>query len=159
MTGVPARALAMAEFPPVEDVILPVLREAFPDIPVHSLIPQETDAFPFILVRSEPSPGFWGGNADFVERTMVAIHVFTEDPNGDEEGALLSDAVRVAMRDSVRKPRPPGAESLRRVVLTQRPRRVTDWATASGPVQYADMPTGTWRYESIYRITYRRPGT
>ncbi len=53
----------------------------------------------------------------------------------------------------------PGRGHLTRVQMTSAPRRVTDWATATGPVQYADLPTGVWRYETQYRIGIRKPHT
>ena len=40
--------------------------------------------------------------------------------------------------------------------MTSAPRRVTDWTTATGSVQYADPPTGVWRYETQYRVGIRQ---
>jgi hypothetical protein len=71
---------------------------------------------------------------------------------------MLAEAVRVALRDAwLDHHSVPGRGHIVRVDMTSAPRRVTDWATATGPVQYADLPTGVWRYETAYRIAIRRP--
>jgi hypothetical protein len=37
------------------------------------------------------------------------------------------------------------------------PTRQSDWATSSGPVQYADLPSGFYRYQTNYTVKMRRP--
>ncbi len=155
----------LVEYAPLEDVVLPILRDGFPEIPVYSLIPEEglrafteADALPFILVRRHAVQGVWGGDPRFMDAGAFTIHTFTKDPDGDEDGALLSEAVRVVMREAwLGKKTVPGVGSVASVRLYEAPRRVSDWATASGPVQFADLPTGVWRYESIYSISIRPP--
>lgn len=157
MGVIPERVRAMAEMPPIEDVILYLLREAFPDVPVHSLVPLRSDLFPFILARGSTAATLWDGDERFIDSAIVAIHTFTEDPDGDDQGAVLSEAIRIALRDAARRQvRLPGGARLHKVTVHQRPRRVTDWATSTGPVQYADLPAGTYRYETTYRVWIRR---
>ena len=157
MGAIPERVRALAEMPPIEDAILAVMREAFPDVPVYSLVPPKGDLFPFILARAATNANLWGGDERFIDSAIIAIHTFTEDPDGDEQGAILSEAVRVALRDAARRQvRLPGGARLHKVKLTAHPRRVSDWATSTGPVQYADLPSGTYRYETLFRIWIRR---
>lgn len=159
MTGLPPEIKAMAELSPVEDLMLAVLREGLPGINVGSLI-AKAQTFPFVLVRRDPSFGNWGGDTRFLDAARVAIHAFCEDPDGDEDAAILSEAVRIAMRDAWLTQRVyPGRGHITRVDLAAAPRRVTDWATSAGPVQYADLPTGVWRYEATYDIEIRKPRT
>ncbi|MGW3323883.1 hypothetical protein [Streptomyces virginiae] len=157
MAGLPAHIKQMAELSPVEDLLLPILREGLPGIQVSSLI-AASQTFPLVLVRRGASFGEHPGDTRFTDSAQVSIQTFCADPNGDEDAAILAEAARVALRDAWLSQKViPGRGHLIRVDLTSAPRRVTDWATAAGPVQYADLPTGVWRYESIYQIDIRKP--
>ena len=157
MSGIPPAIAALAELSPVEDLILAILRDGLPDINVQSLI-EKNQAFPLVLVRREAGFGQYDGDPRFIDSATVSIHAFAEDPDGDEDAAILSDAVRVVMRNAwFNKQVVPGRGSVSFIEMTSPPRRVTDWATAAGPVQYADLPTGIWRYETRYQIEIRKP--
>lgn len=157
MAGLPPEIKALAELSPVEDLLLAVLRAGLPGISVQSLI-SKSQTFPFVLVRRDPSWGTPGGDTRFTDSARVAVNCLCQDPNGDEDAAILSEAVRIVLRESWLKPKVyPGLGHITRVDLASTPRRATDWATATGPVQYADLPTGVWRYESAYDIQIRKP--
>ncbi|MFB8350994.1 hypothetical protein [Streptomyces niveus] len=157
MAGLPPEIRALAELSPVEDLLLAVLREGLPGISVKSLI-SKSQTFPFVLVRRDPSFGGWPGDTRFTDSARVAVQCFCADPNGDEDAAILSEAVRVVLRDAwLNQKVYPGRGHIARVDLSSPPRRATDWATATGPVQYADLPTGVWRYEAAYDIQIRKP--
>jgi hypothetical protein len=157
VSGLPAHIRAMVELSPVEDLLLALLREAVAPLSVQSLIWID-QTFPLILVRRQPSFGEWLGDTRFLDSADIVIHTFAPDPDGDEDAALLAEAVRVTLRDAWMQHRSvPQRGHLTRVTMTSAPRRVTDWATATGPVQYADLPTGVWRYETLYRIAIRKP--
>ncbi|MEU6959593.1 hypothetical protein [Streptomyces chrestomyceticus] len=157
MAGIPDHIKALAELSPVEDLLLAVLREGLPGIRVKSLIDQH-ETFPLVLVRRDPSFGEWAGDTRFTDAARVAVHTFAPDPNGDEDAAVLGEAVRVVLRDAWLKNRGvPGRGHITRVDLNSPPRRASDWATATGPVQYADLPTGVWRYEAVYDVYIRKP--
>lgn len=168
MAKIPDYIYEMAEYSPSIDVGLAILREAFPDLAaaghIVSLIPNKADNLPLILVRDY----FDGAQASNFGRDAAPIEVmvFTEDPpldevlegapSGETQGAVLSEAIRVAMRDAwLRKAHYPGVAKIAHIRPLSRARRVTDWETPSGPVQYADLPTGYWRHESAYLITYK----
>lgn len=166
MTSLPQYVYDRAELAPIEDVLLALLRPAFPGVHVTTRIPDTPDGsmFPMILARAHFAGLGTPGDPRFINRQMASVHTFTVDPDdplqpdGDEQGALLSEAVRVTLRDAGRaKPVLPDLGTILAITMTSPPRRVTDWATATGPVQYADLPSGTWRYETHYRVTYRRP--
>ena len=157
MAGIPAAVRALAELSPVEDLLLAILREGLPGVTVQSLI-SIGQQFPMVLVRRAPHMGEWTGDPRFVDSADVVVHTFAEDPDGDEDAAILAEAARVVLRDAwLANKAVPGRGHITRVEMTSAPRRVADWATATGPVQYADLPTGVWRYESGYRIQIRRP--
>ncbi|MEU5433822.1 hypothetical protein AB0G73_10635 [Streptomyces sp. NPDC020719] len=159
MAGLPDHIKALAELSPVEDLLLTVLREGLPGIRVKSLIDQH-EQFPLVLIRRDPSFGEWGGDTRFTDAAHVVINTFAPDPNGDEDAAILGEAVRVVLRDAWLKNKVvPGRGHITRVDMNSSPRRASDWATATGPVQYADLPTGVWRYEAIYDVQIRKPRT
>lgn len=145
------------EFSPIEDVVIPLLRQAIPEVPVGSLVAPD-QAFPFILARRADSYGEWTGDHRFLDSASVLIHTFATDPNGDEDAALLAEAVRVALRDAwLKQTVVPGRGHITAYDLRSSPHRAPDWASATGPVQYADLPTGVHRYEARYHLTIRKP--
>lgn len=166
--GLPNDIVQLGEFVPIEDVMLGLLVPKLSGVRVASRLPaQTTEAmFPMIMARSHYSDvGLMGGDSVFLNRHIVAVHTFTSDSlvdggmDGDEQGARLSEAVRVVLREAHReKPFLPGLGTVTGAVMWRPPRRVADWATATGPVQYADLPAGTWRYETVYRLSVRPIG-
>lgn len=158
-TSLPQSVLDLVELSPVEDILLHILRADLPDIPVVSLIAEDPPPT-FILVRRLHGFGNWQGDPRFTDAARFTIHTYTADPNGDEKGALLSEAVRVVLRNAWLDHRQvPGRGSIIKIRMTNEPTRVADWATASGPVQYADLPSGFFRYETMYEIKIRKPLT
>lgn len=159
MAGLPDAVKALVELSPIEDILLAVLRDGLPDVHVNSLIAAD-QKFPLVLPRRMPHFGDWGGDTRFTDVADVVVHTFAEDPDGDEDAALLAEAVRVVLRDAWLSNRIiPGRGHITRVEMTSAPRRATDWATATGPVQYADLPAGAHRYETLFRIAIRKSPT
>lgn len=159
---------------PVEEVALAILREKHPELAIYTLLPwsQESNANwaaelnstltvrggILVLVRHIAQAGIWGGRPGLLDKGLVAVHVYTKDPNGEDKGAMVSKAlrdtlVRAACDDWYR----PDIGALKGVRVDETPNRKTDWATASGPVQFADLPTGYWRTEGRYTLTVRPP--
>lgn len=159
--GLPANVLAKRQFSPIEDIVLGILRDptiGIPEIPCHANLEVLSD-MPLILVRGMSDMGDWGGDPrGFYDTGRVAIHVYAKDPDGDMAASVISEAVRRVMFDAWRTHwRHPDLGVVTRLKMTGKPTRLPDWATATGPVQFADLPTGTWRYESRYSIVVGRP--
>lgn len=153
----PQSVLDLVEFSPVEDIALAILRDGLPDVPVYSLIPEDPDPF-FIIVRRRPALGNWDGDPRFTDEARINVHTFAQDPDGDEKAAIIAEAVRVVLRNAwLNHSVYPGLGSIIRIQQITDPARKTDWATSVGPVQYADLPTGYWRYESEYELWIRKP--
>jgi hypothetical protein len=153
----PQSVLDLVELSPVEEILLVILRDGLPDVPVYSQIPKNAPPT-FITARRMPGLGTWEGDPRFIDAGRFYVHTFTSDPDGDAKGALLSEAVRVVLRNAWLEHRNlPGLGSIVSIKMNSEPSRKTDWATATGPVQYADLPTGYWRYESQYEIRVRKP--
>lgn len=155
--ALPASVLNLIENRPIEDMLLAILRKGLPDVPINSLIAEHPPPF-FVIARKMPGMGGWSADARFTDKGRFYIHTFTQDPDGDWKGAVLSEAVRVVLRTAwLEHWSFPGLGSITEIQLEAEPGRVTDWATSAGPVQYADLPTGFWRYQSIYSIEIRKP--
>lgn len=154
----PQSVLDLVEFHPSEDILLAILREGLPDVPSLSLIADDPK-LPFILARRQPGSFLEGeGDPRFVDVSRFVIETFTEDPDGDEKGALLAEACRVVLRNAwLQSKNYPGLGSIVKIECLVKPARQSDWATSSGPVQYADLPTGYWRYEAQYSLVVRKP--
>jgi hypothetical protein len=101
-----------------------------------------------------------GGDPRFTDTGRFAIHTFTADPDGDYKGAVLSEAVRVVLRNAyLEQVVGPDLGSVIEIEMTSEPTRSSDWSTSSGPVQYADLPTGYWRYQTTYHLTCAGPAS
>lgn len=157
MAGLPDVVRRVAEMSPVEDLLVAILRERLSGVNVQTLI-SNRQSWPLVLVRRMPQIGIWEGDARFVDQADVVIHCFAVDPDGDQDAAILAEAVRVSLRDAAAaKAGAPGIGYLVGFAMTSAPRRAPDFASAQGPVQYASLPDGVWRYETVYRIEIRRP--
>ena len=153
----PASVLALVELSPIEDIALAILREGLPEIPVYSLIP-ENQPDVFILVRRAYGLGNWSADSRFTDEARIHVQCYAVDPNGDQDAALLSEAVRVVLRNAwLNHVVVPGRGSIIEIKMTSEPARRSDYVTATGPVQYADLPTGKHRYETTYSVSIRKP--
>lgn len=148
------------ELAPIEALTLAALRKHLPGVQVNSLIEFDQtglDDF-FILVRRVSGMGLWDGDERFIDYAGLAVHVFAKDPDADTKGALVSEAVRVVLRDSARaREFYPGLGGFTSVRMDEEPTRKTDWAASSGPVQFADLPAGYQRYQTNYSLWVRKP--
>lgn len=153
----PAEVLALVEMSPVEDLLLALLPTKLPGINVQSLI-EDDQRFPLALVRAAGEWGEWSGDPRFLDAAQVVIHTFCEGIDADSDAALLGEAIRVVLRDSVNVVIP-GCGHITKVDMVRRPRRLADWATATGPVQYADLPTGVMRYETVFNVEIKKSPT
>lgn len=143
----------------MEDVLLAILKPALEPngIKVHAIVP-DAPALPFVVVRRLSSMGNWRGDPrGLYDCARVAVHIFAEDPNGEMKCTALGEIISVILRDAVADHW--SSEELgvyvNKIEMTSEPIRMADWATSSGPVQYADLPTGTWRYEAHYSVWTR----
>lgn len=149
----------MVEFSPYEDLLLAIFERGLPQLQVRTLIPpSEYIEYPLVLVRRKDPVGLWRGDPRFVDKGQVLVSVFTEDPDGEHKGIIISEAIRVMLRKAwLEHWHFPGLGSIVEINMMKEPIRVVDWATASGPVQYAELPGNVWRTESEYSLTVKRP--
>ena len=155
----PKGVLDRVEMYPYEDIMLSIFERGMPDLAVHSLVPpSEYLEYPFVLVRRQAPVGHWSGDPRFVDVGRINLSVFAEDPDGENKAILISEAIRVMFREAWREHwNFPGLGSIVSIRMIQEPNRVPDWATATGAVQFADLPGNVWRAESSYTVAVRRP--
>lgn len=150
-------------YTPLEDIALAVLRLRLPDMTIYGEIPfaQSPAEIPhgtFAVVRRTQGMGLWRGRESLLDFGNITTHVFTKDPDGDAKGAIVSEAIREAFfAEAHDRTFFPGLGGIAHVRMDQEPIRRTDWATSAGPIQYADLPTGYWRYEAQYALWVRPP--
>lgn len=149
----------MIEMMPLEDLLLALFKRGLPQLEMHTLIPpSDYIGFPFVLARRAQPVGNWRGDPRFIDRGRVLLSVFTEDPDGENKGILISEAIRIMFRQAwLEHWNFPGLGSIVEIKMVHEPNRVADWATATGPVQFADLPGNVWRTESSYEFIIRRP--
>lgn len=154
--ALPQEILDLVEMHPVEDLVLALLRKRITSVPVQSQI-YDDQTFPAIVIhRGDMIGEWWGGDPRFIDNARLDVFCFVEGVNADEDGALLSEAVRNALRNSINEV-VPGLGYLTQVTMTSPPRNAADWDTATGPVQYADLPTEVVRYSTTYALSVRKP--
>ena len=162
----------LPEFGQAEDLLLRVLRQYFYGDP-HQLDPPEgaTDVpfirtllsdepeFPLLLVRRDKRSGGQTLNVDDQRHALSAVFTIESLCQGDEadvDSALLQEAARVALQSAVEDQVGwPDIGYINHLNIWSQPARVSDYATSSGVVQYASLPVGVLRYESIYQFIMR----
>lgn len=155
---------SVPQFSPLEDLILALLRpleDEIPGLKVRTMY-EENVTTPFILVRrisgAYASSQFGKGEERFVQRAVLAVQVITEDPNGDEKGAVLSELIRRVLTTAwLHQVVVPGAGSIATLVTLNPPHRASDWMTGTEVLQYANLPQQMHRYETEYGLILRPP--
>lgn len=154
-TTLPAEVLDLVQFHPIEDLLLAVFRDAFSQVEVITRYSKD-QGFPVILLRRIDSWGRPDRDDRFVQTHQVVVHTLCNGLNAEEDASLLAEAAKVVLTNSVNKVMP-GLGHVTMVDPISLPNMAPDWATSTGPVQYADLPTGVVRYEGIYEVAFRRP--
>jgi hypothetical protein len=155
--ALPDSVYEKAQFTPIEDILIAVLESYLPEVNSGALITMN-QTFPYIQVRRLDSFGLWSGDERFLDDALVGVYTLAAGVDADRDAAVLADAVRVSFAHaSATKLVLPGLGSIVNIQMTGSPRRVSDWATATGPVQYADLPSDVTRYETRYDVVVRRP--
>jgi|GEM_PF-5277025 len=94
----------------------------------------------------------------FMQPAILMVSTVTEGVDADQEGEELQEACRYALRlAQQRQTSYPGCGHLAVIVASTHPAKVSDWQTSTTVVQYASLPKGAVRYESIFRLLVRPP--
>lgn len=146
----------------MDELLLYLLQDFFKDQAIHigTLFSEEINP-PMIIARAERRSG---GQADavhddrFMRPALISVSTITAGVDADEMGEELQEAVRICLRQAqLEQTVIPNGGSIARITNSSLPSRVSDYATSTGIVQYASLPAGWVRYESVYRIIARPP--
>ena len=155
--NLPASVLDRVAFFPYEDILAAMFQRAFPELRFETYV-SEVLTYPLITGARFTPQGGWSGDPRFIDSGPVRINVFCAGPDADVEAFLISEAIRVVMLEaSLERWNFPGLGSIVNITMSTEPADVNDWATATGIVQFADLPEGVIRFETVYQMTIRRP--
>jgi hypothetical protein len=116
---------------------------------------------PIIIVRRERRSGqasIDSGDDRYLMSAIVSVNTITSGPDADQLGEELQEACRIAIREAQQNQTVvPGSGVISEITNSIEPSRVSDWATSTGVQQYASLPKGWSRYESVYRFLIRPP--
>lgn len=145
-------------------LLMAIFRQFFAgqDIQIGTLFVESMRTPALIARRERRSGNGEARNADdrFVEPAVVSINTLTSGLEGDADGAALQEMCRVALRQAQASQLTfPGLGHISTIENATAASRVSDWATSTGVVQYATLPKGVVRYESVFRLLIRPPVT
>jgi hypothetical protein len=156
-------------FGAVEDLVLGLLRPYFaklaqqgPAVHVYTSY-QEDMKTPGILCLNTRRTGIeaYSTNDDnYMRAVVLEVNTFADGNEAEKDAADLQEAVRHVFMDAQRRQLViPNVGVINKVTSPVLATQHTDWATASGPVQYAKLPHGVTRYEGRYRLIMRPAST
>lgn len=147
-------------FGPVEDLLLGILRPFFwgKDVLVAESFYNDMSLPAVIPLHSRRSGNVGYQNKDqaFTESCIIEVNTICEGPEAKTQNAELQEACKHALfhawRDQVVVP---GVGCINTIQAGSKATEQSDWATNTGVVQYATLPAGAVRYESIYKLLLR----
>jgi hypothetical protein len=151
-------------FGSVDDLMIALLKDFFDgqDIHIGTLYASALEP-PIIIARRERRSGQASIDSTddrFIQSAIISINTITSGPDADQIGEELQEACRIAIREAQQNQTVfPGLGSISSITNSIEPSRVADWATSTGQVQYASLPKGWTRFESVYRLLIRSPHT
>lgn len=120
---------------------------------------QEGMTLPVVMARNDTASGSTGAYRSdfrFLRPVVLSVDTITAGINADDEASQLQEACRIALQEAWEKQiTVPGVGYISKIENSTMASRKSDWATSTGPVQYASLPRGAMRYESNYRLLIR----
>lgn len=149
-------------FGSVDDLMVAVFKDFFTGQEIHiGTLFSSALTPPIIIVRRERRSGQASIDSEddrFIQPAIVSVNTITSGPDADQLGEELQEACRIAIREAQQNQvMIPGSGSISAITNSIEPSRVSDWATSTGVVQFASLPKGWSRYESVYRFLIRPP--
>lgn len=120
---------------------------------------EEGMALPCVVARNDPAAGSaraFRADFRFLRPAILSVDTITTGINADDDAAILQEACRIAMQEAWEQQIVvPGVGYIAKIENSTSASRKSDWATSTGPVQYASLPRGATRYEANYRLLVR----
>ena len=149
-------------FGSTDELLLGILTRFFEGQGIHigTLFSEEMTP-PAIIARAERRSGDIAGvvtDDRHLHSVILSVSTITSGVDADEMGEELQEAVRIALRQAqLEQIVIPNGGSIARLTIASAPVRVSDYATSTGIVQYASLPAGQVRYESVWKAILRPP--
>jgi len=143
-------------------LVLSIFRSFFvgQDIHIGSLFTEDM-ATPAIIARHERRSGTVSHDAAdsrYLKPVIISVNTVTSGLEAERDGHDLQEMCRVALVEAQLKQLTiPGLGHISNIENSTVASKVSDWATSTGVVQYAALPKGAVRYESIFRLIIRPP--
>lgn len=162
--------LTFPVFGTVENLMLGLLRPWFarveaaggPKVHVYSEY-QANMITPYVLVLNTRRTGieaYETKDDEWARAAVLEVNTICSGPNAEDDCGKLQESVRHCLLEAHRNQTVvPNAGVINQVTTPTLATRQTDWASASGPVQYAKLPIGESRYEARYRMIIRPAST
>ena len=149
-------------FGATDDMLMAIFKRFFEgqDVHIGTLF---TDSLrpPAIIARRNKSSGTVSMETKderFLQTALVNVSTITVGTDADEIGDELQEACRIALRTAQQEQWViPDGGSIAVITNSSPAARVSDWATSNSTVQFASLPKGWVRMESIYRMLIRPP--
>jgi len=94
----------------------------------------------------------------FMQPVIMMVSTVTSGVDADDEGEQLQEMCRYAIRRAQQLQLSfDGCGHIAVMEASTHPAKVSDWQTSTSVVQYASLPKGAVRYESIFRLLIRPP--
>jgi hypothetical protein len=151
-------------FGSTDALLMAIFRSFFAgqDIQIGTLFVEDMRTPAIIARRERRSGNGEARNADdrFLEPAVVSINTMTSGLEAEADGAALQEMCRIALRQAQLEQKAyPGLGHIASIENSTSASRVSDWATSTGVVQYATLPKGVARFESVFRLLIRPPVT
>ena len=153
-----------------EDLVVGLLRPYFdrlvkaggPDVRVYTNY-EDGMVMPCVLAINTRRTGidaYAVKDEPWIRSVVLEVNTLASGRNADEDAAKLQEAIRHVFMNAQRNQIiVPNVGYINRLSSSVMATRQTDWATSSGPTQYAKLPHGASRYEARYRMLIRPPST
>lgn len=151
-------------FGSINNLLMGVLRGYFAgqDIHIGTTLSEGIldEGRPIIVARRNRRASDMASTKDdrFTRSLVVGVETLTYGADADELGEQLQEACARALTQAQRSQIViPDGGSLSEIRNNTDPSRASDWATSTGVVQYASLPKGWIRYESLWQLVVRPP--
>lgn len=149
-------------FGSVDEMMLAIMKNFFQGQDVHCRT-QYTEGLPtpLVVVRRDRRSGtlaLRSRDERFLQPAIVSVNTITSGIDADEQGEELQEMCRFALEQAqALQMSIPNCGSIAIIEGSTFPAKAADWQTATSVVQYASLPKGSMRYESVYRVLIRPP--
>lgn len=154
----------MPVFGSTNRLLMAIFREFFVGQEIHiGTLFSEDIPTPALLARTERRSGsiaHKAGDEMFLKPVIASVNTLTSGLEAESDGEALQEMARIAITQAQREQKVfPGVGYISAIENSTVASRASDWATSTGIVQYATLPKGVVRFESIFRLLIRPPVT